>query len=360
MEQKKAGIPLVALIIFFALIVGIIITCLIILSTKKTSNDSQKIKLSSENTVENAIVNDIEPDPVVEEPEEGKEMKVNTQEVINPYRLCGNGDTAAKYAIYANGDFTSGDANEELKLKIAFSQFSEEEKNAGKIEKAKVEEKLKNVFGTADGVTMKTIVMFEDNNFRNDYSVISYDYDQGTETFTVKKSSVENQDPSFVTEIVDKAVSYSDRLEIYVTPLYVQVTDYTKDNATSKAYSVYAGYNFSTYSFDNLLIPVRKEDYMNHFKSGDSLDIDGIDYPVLKDQISKNRADKLDISALQQYKYILNKVDDKYVLSSFVKVTPATEAKQKKKTNQNQNQNNGQAGENQVTTDTKQENKTEN
>lgn len=350
MEPKKAGIPLVALIIFFALIIGIIVTCLIILSTKKTSNDTQKIKLSSENETQNAIVNDIEPDPI-DVPEEGKEISVNSQDVINPYKLAGNYDTAAKYAMYANGDFTSGDANEELKLKIAFSQFTDDEKNSGTISKASVEEKLKNVFGTADGVTMKTVVMFEDNNFRNDYGIISYDYDQASESFTVKKSSVDNPDPSFITEIVNKAVSYSDRLEIYVTPIYVQVTDYHKDNATTKAYAVYAGYNFSSLAFDNLLIPVRKEDYMNHFKSGDSLDIDGIDYDVFRDQISKNRQDKLDISSLQQYKYILNKVDDKYVLASFVKVTPATEVKEKK------NQNN-QTGGNETNANTVEENQT--
>ena len=42
MEQKKPGIPLVALIIFFVLIIGIIVTCLIIISTKPSDGEPQR------------------------------------------------------------------------------------------------------------------------------------------------------------------------------------------------------------------------------------------------------------------------------------------------------------------------------
>jgi len=336
MEQKKAGIPLIALVIFFALIVGIIATCLIILSTNKTSNDTKQIQLSSNTTEpQNAIVNDIEPDPVVEE--EGKEVNVNTADVINPYKLAGNYDTAAKYAMYANGDFTSGDANVELKLKIAFAQFTNDELSSGTVTKASVEEKLKKVFGSADGVTMQTVTMFSDYNFKTDYPIISFDYDQASESFKVVKSTVENTDPTFITEVVNKAVSYSDRLEIYVTPLYIQVTDYHKDNANSKAYSIYSAYNFSTQAFDKLLIPVLKEDYVNAFTSGDTLDIDGLNYTNLRDQIEKNGKIKVDIGTLQQYKYILAKNGENYTLSSFVKVTPETERKDKPQENKEEN-----------------------
>lgn len=321
MEQKKPGIPLVALIIFFALIIGIIITCLIILSTRKTENNDTTLKLSSEeNTVQNAVVNNIEEPPVEDV---GTEISLTDEAVINAYKLTGNYDVAAKFAIYQNGNFTKDSMNETLKLKLALAQLGADEIVAGTISKARVEECLVKVFGTAENVAMQSVVLFNDYNFKTEYSVLAFEYNEQEQIFTVTKSQLEeNPDPSLVSEVVNKAISYNDRLEIYVTPIYVQVTDTTLEGATIKAYSLYSGYDFANQSFSDLLIAIRKEDYYNAFISGDTLDIDKFNYQNLSANIINNRADKLDIATLQQYKYTLTKSGEGYVLSSFEKVVP--------------------------------------
>ena len=309
MEQKKAGIPLVALIIFFALIVGIIITCLIILSTRKPSDNGGQLKLTSDNTTtndeQNAVVNNIEEKPGTTE-ETGTEVSLTEASVINAYALAGNRDTSAKFAIYQNGDFNLSSANEVLKLKLAFAQLSADELASGTIPKAKVEEKLTKVFGTAEGVKMQTVVLFSDYNYKTNYKIVSFDYN----------------DPSLVTEVVNKAISYPSKLEIYVTPMFIQTTDYTNEGATTKAYSLYSGYDFANQTFNDLLIAVKKEDYYNALVSGDTLDIDKFNYKNLSSNIAKNRKDSLDIKTLQQYKYTFTKNNDQYTLTSFEKVKP--------------------------------------
>lgn len=324
MEQKKAGIPLVALIIFFALIVGIIITCLIILSTRKPSEGGGQLKLTSDNTTgdeQNAVVNNIEEKPGTTE-ETGTEVSLTEASVINAYALAGNRDTSAKFAIYQNGDFNLSSANEVLKLKLAFAQLSADELASGTIPKAKVEEKLTKVFGTAEGVKMQTVVLFSDYNYKTNYKIVSFDYNEQTQAFSVNKQSIDISDPSLVTEVVNKAISYPSKLEIYVTPMFIQTTDYTNEGATTKAYSLYSGYDFANQTFNDLLIAVKKEDYYNALVSGDTLDIDKFNYKNLSSNIAKNRKDSLDIKTLQQYKYTFTKNNDQYTLTSFEKVKP--------------------------------------
>ncbi len=325
MEQKKAGIPLVALIIFFALIVGIIITCLIILSTRKPSDNGGQLKLTSDNTTtndeQNAVVNNIEEKPGTTE-ETGTEVSLTEASVINAYALAGNRDTSAKFAIYQNGDFNLSSANEVLKLKLAFAQLSADELASGTIPKAKVEEKLTKVFGTAEGVKMQTVVLFSDYNYKTNYKIVSFDYNEQNQAFSVNKQSIDISDPSLVTEVVNKAISYPSKLEIYVTPMFIQTTDYTNEGATTKAYSLYSGYDFANQTFNDLLIAVKKEDYYNALVSGDTLDIDKFNYKNLSSNIAKNRKDSLDIKTLQQYKYTFTKNNDQYTLTSFEKVKP--------------------------------------
>lgn len=322
MEQKKPGIPLVALIIFFVLIIGIIVTCLIILSTNSSSDVPQRNLYGNTNTnkTENAVVNNIEQPPAEQENETGTDVPLTDESVINAYKLAGNYNVPAKYAIYQNGDFTSENISEVLKLKIAFAQLSDEELNSGSVTKARVDECLTKVFGTAEGVNMQTVTLFDDFNFKPGYDISSFDYDAQTETFTIRRQGIQNDDPCLVTEIVNKAVSYSDRLEIYVTPMYIKTEDRVIDGATIKGYTLASVYDFQNQTFTDELISVRKEDYYNYFISGDTLDIDRYNYGLISQTIQEQRQDKLDIATLQQYKYTFTKNGDNYVLSSFAKV----------------------------------------
>ena len=338
MEQKKPGIPLVALIIFFVLIIGIIVTCLIIISTKRSDGEPQR-KLYGNNTneTENAVVNNIEEPPTDPSEEDGTEVNLNDSSVINAYKLAGNYNVPAKYAIYQNGDFSTDNINEILKLKIAFAQLSEEELNAGSITKARVEECLTLVFGSSEGVNMQTVTMFDDYNFKPGYDISSFDYDAQTETFNVRRQGIQNDDPCLVTEIVNKAISYTDKLEIYVTPMYIKTTDATIDGANVKVYTLTSSYDFQNQTFTDDLISIRKEDYYNSIISGDTLDIDRYNYDLLSTTIKTNRQDQLDIATLQQYKYTFTKNGENYILSSFEKVVVGDESSDE---NNNENNNN--------------------
>ena len=192
--------------------------------------------------------------------------------------------------------------------------------NSGSVTKARVDECLTQVFGTAEGVNMQTVTLFDDFNFKPGYDISSFDYDAQTETFTIRRQGIQNDDPCLVTEIVNKAVSYSDRLEIYVTPMYIKTEDRVIDGATIKGYTLASGYDFQNQTFTDELISVRKEDYYNYFISGDTLDIDRYNYGLISQTIQEQRQDKLDIATLQQYKYTFTKNGDNYVLSSFAKV----------------------------------------
>lgn len=330
MEQKKPGIPLVALIIFFVLIIGIIVTCLIILSTNSSDSGPQRNLYgnATSNETGNAVVNNIEEPPVEPGNETGTDVPLTDESVINAYKLAGNYNVPAKYSIYQNGDFSSDNINEVLKLKIAFAQLADEELNSGSIPKSRVEECLNLVFGTAEGVNMQTVTLFDDFNFKPGYDIASFDYDAQTETFTIRRQGIQNDDPCLVTEIVNKAVSYSDRLEIYVTPMYIKTEDRVIDGATIKGYTLASGYDFQNQTFTDELISVRKEDYYNYFISGDTLDIDKYNYGLLSQTISEKRQDKLDIATLQQYKYTFTKNGENYVLSSFEKVVATEESNQ--------------------------------
>lgn len=337
MEPKKAGIPLVALIIFFALIIGIIVVCIGILLTRGTKEPNTGLKLASNDTNtgdgQNAVVNNIEEPPVEDT---GTDLQLSDSKAIEAYRLAGNYDTAAKFAIYQNGPFASDNINEVLKLRLAFAQLTDEELSGDSIPKSKIEENLVKVFGTAEGVNMQTVVMFTDYNFKTDYKIISFDYNSQTETFTINKSTLNSTDPSLVREIVNKATIFNDEsIEIYVTPLFIQTTDYTNEGATTKAYSLYSKYDFPNQQFTDLLIPVLKEDYYNAFVSGDELDIDKFNYESLHTNILKQN---IDIATLPQYKYKFVKNGDNYNLQSFELVsseTPSTEGGTENTTSEN-------------------------
>ena len=98
MERRK-GIPLVALVIFIALLVAIILTCVIILGANK--NDKQNKETQTQAIGEQT--------PPPEEPEdvtlESEDLINADQDVRDAYKLTGNGKTYAKYALYSSGGF---------------------------------------------------------------------------------------------------------------------------------------------------------------------------------------------------------------------------------------------------------------
>lgn len=127
MERRK-GIPLVALVIFIALLVAIILTCVIILGSNKPSKPVTTNQQASQIQ---------EPEP--QEIEEKIEDELTDESIINSdsdvqdaYKLIGNNKTYAKYAIYNSSGFDIDEENisNDLKLQLAMSQVTNSDMDA--------------------------------------------------------------------------------------------------------------------------------------------------------------------------------------------------------------------------------------
>ena len=127
--ERKRGIPLVALIIFIALLVAVILTCVIIFSTHKNNGQSQPVDVVQ--TEEPVVTEEPEEeDKLIASYEDEKELN-NDVDVQNAYKTVGNNKTFAKYEIYQTGGFDTEKDNlsNEFKLILAFSQITNEDMN---------------------------------------------------------------------------------------------------------------------------------------------------------------------------------------------------------------------------------------
>ena len=154
MERRK-GIPLVALVIFIALLVAIILTCVIILGANK--NDKQNRETQTQAIGEQT--------PPPEEPEdvtlESEDLINADQDVRDAYKLTGNGKTYAKYALYSSGGFdeTKNNTKNNLKLKLAMAQVSNSDMDKSSttksIPKDKITEYTKKIFSNIENLEYK-------------------------------------------------------------------------------------------------------------------------------------------------------------------------------------------------------------
>ena len=156
MERRK-GIPLVALVIFIALLVAIILTCVIILGANK--NDKQNKETQTQAIGEQT--------PPPEEPEdvtlESEDLINADQDVRDAYKLTGNGKTYAKYALYSSGGFdeTKNNTKNNLKLKLAMAQVSNSDMDKSSttksIPKDKITEYTKKIFSNIENLEYKDL-----------------------------------------------------------------------------------------------------------------------------------------------------------------------------------------------------------
>lgn len=314
MERRK-GIPLIALIIFVALLVAIIVTCVIILRSNKNKKTNSSI-------LENVTpANTVQPDEHEEDNGEEitseKDLNSNTT-VKEAYKSTGNKKTFAKYAIYLTGGFNADENNitDEMKLQLAMAQVTAQDMDSSTASKAVsgavIEKYIGKIFESNTAEFKDFSLYNSDTNFTSKYKTIGYTYDSSSKLYEVKENDIEEEYPPEITEVVTKAIIYNNKVEIFVKPLYV--LPFYSEEVSGMACALYKNYDFSykDFSDDYLLQAFTYKDYENTLKSSYNGDIDEFNYS----EISKY----VDLNSIDEYKYTFNLLDGEYKLHSFEKV----------------------------------------
>lgn len=323
MERKK-GIPLVALIIFVALLVAIILTCIIILGANKNKKNNNNPEVSPVTQVPETT-----PEPV--EDETGEEITsedyINNDSTIkDAYKLTGNQKTYAKYAIYSSGGFDSDNNNikNELKLQLAVAQVTnqdmDKESSTKSVGKDKIEGYVKKIFEDSS-VDLKDFSLYNsDTTFTREYRTIGYKYNDNTESYEVQESDVEEDYPPEITEVITKAVKYNSKLEIYVKPIFIR--PFFSDDINDMGCELFNEYDFSLRDFpeENALGAFVYSEFEKVLKSDYNSDLDGYNYSSVEKYV--------DLNAIDEYKYTFTKDKDGFKLKSFERASFVPEKKQ--------------------------------
>lgn len=315
MERRK-GIPLVALVIFIALLVAIILTCVIILESNKKNKPKERNEQISEN-----------PEPTQQVVEEKIEDELINESVINSdtdvqkaYKLLGNNKAFAKYAIYSSYGFDvdKNNLSNELKLQLAMAQVTNADMDTQSSKKAVskdvIEGYITEIFGDSSDIEYEDFSLYNsDNNFAEQYKTIGYEYKKDTGNYEVIENDVTEEEPSEIPELITKVVKYNTKIEIYVKPIFIQtIYDVDEDRYLR---SLFTDYNFQAKQFTSInnIMMITNDDYKNVLKSNYQPDIDKLNYK----EVNQN----IDLNQLSDYKYTLIKTEDGYNLKSFEKIT---------------------------------------
>ena len=318
--KRKKGIPLVALVIFIALLVAIILTCVIILGSNKNNKSDEPLISNSPNSGQEE--NEPSVDDEVGEEITSEDLINSDNDIKDAYKLAGNKKTFAKYAVYASGGFDQDNDNirNELKLQLAMAQVTnsdmDKEGSTKSVSKDKIDEYAQKVF--KDGVVeYKDFSLFDsDTNFIDEYKTIGYTYNKNTANYEVQESDVEESNPPEVTEIITKAVKYNSKIEVYVKPIFID--PFFSEQINAMGCQLFSEYDFQTKDFvdDSVLTAFSYTDYEESLRTDSSEDADGYVYDTVSQYV--------DLNKIKDYKYTFIKTDDGYKLKSFEELKSRT------------------------------------
>lgn len=327
MERRK-GIPLVALVIFIALLVAVILTCVIILSNNKNKNrSSQQI---GEQPSPNTPVVTSTPKPSEETLIESitDEGQLNeSEEVKKAFETVGNKKTFAKYAIYNSGGFDTDNNNlsNELKLTLALAQITNEDmdkdSSTKSVSKSIIENYAQKIFKESDDINYESVELFNnDQNFITNNRISGYIYDQETDKYKVREEDVTEEQPSTISEIIMRADIYENKIELYVRPLFLKTFIYQDEEGNEElAVSINYNYDFQIQDFKDNALNCLYSQYESELLSSYNRDIDGFIYKNI------SNVEQLDFNLLNEYKYTLYKEDGNYKIKSFELMTKESE-----------------------------------
>ena len=186
------------------------------------------------------------------------------------------------------------------------------ESSTKSVSKDKVQEYADNIFEDST-LEYKDFSLYDsDTNFTDEYKTIGYTYNKTTANYEVQENDVEEDTPPEVTEVITKAVKYSDKIEIYVKPIFIQ--PFFSDEINAKGCQLLSNYDFQMKEFpeDAGLKAFSYSDYENALRTTANQDIDGYIYSAISKYV--------DLNQIQDYKYTFTKVDDEFKLKSFEKI----------------------------------------
>ena len=341
---KRRGIPLIAMIIFFALIIGIIITCIIILSTQSGKSSTSQIQFSSSNTSGNTSSNDnqVMQNAIVSNNDdgEGEEISLTDSDVYNTFKLVGNQNTFAKYAIYQKGEISEDNLSNELKLKLALSMVKDSEievnGNIKYISEDTVTGYLKDIFGNASNISFVDIELFNDSNFSEQYNIDRYVYNDDKKAYEIVEIGITEKDTRLINDVIEKAIRYDNKIELYVVPVFSKTFQY---GSNGTVYQLFGAYNFSTKEFEDSYKFSSGEDFVvtaDTFENNILLNssTDGYSYDTLKANVGN-------FSSFQRYKYVFRKDSSsgKYYFESFEKAEETSDNNTTNNNNRSTNTN---------------------
>ena len=186
------------------------------------------------------------------------------------------------------------------------------ESSTKSVSKDKVQEYADKIFEDSN-IEFKDFSLYDsDTNFTDKYKTIGYTYNKTTANYEVQENDVEEDTPPEVTEVITKAVKYSDKIEIYVKPIFIQ--PFFSEEINANGCQLLSDYDFQMKEFpeDAGLKAFSYSDYENALRTTANQDIDGYVY----NSISKY----VDLNQIQDYKYTFTKVDGEFKLKAFEKI----------------------------------------
>ena len=320
--ERKRGIPLVALIIFIALLVAVILTCVIIFSTHKNNGQSTPVDVAQ--TEEPTVTEEPEEeDKLIASYEDEKDLN-NDVDVQNAYKTVGNNKTFAKYEMYQTGGFDTekDQLSNDFKLILAFSQITNEDMNKDSGTKSisvdTIEKYAQKIFEESDDINYTDVNLYHgDPNYTEQYKISGYVYDEEANLYKVKEEDVTEEKPSLITEVMTRADVYTNKVEIYVRPIYINSFYYDSDEDNIHDYisSIYYTYNYQTQEYGKHAFMSLYSDFEQQTMSSMVKDLDGYSYNSI------SNVDVLDFNQLEEYKYTLVKKDGDYKIKSFERLT---------------------------------------
>lgn len=313
MERRK-GIPLVALVIFVALLVAIILTCVIILGANKKNKGNNQNQIA---TPDASNETQTSPEPVEDEEGtviENEDIMNADSDIAEAYKIAGNGKTFAKYAIYSSGGFDTERNNlkNDLKLQLAMAQVTNSDMDktstTKSVPKEKVQEYASKILEENESIEYKDFSLYSsDTNFTEAYKTVGYVYNEEKDAYDVQENDVTEDTPSEITEVITKVVKYNSKIEIYVKPLFIQTFYSTEINGMGC--EIFGDYNFQAKEYEDSFIAIAYSDYDGILKSEYNKDLDKYKY----EEVASN----IDLNQITEYKYTFTKSDDGYKIKSF-------------------------------------------
>ena len=312
--KKKVNLStLVCVIIIFLLVIALMVVCYFGFLKKDESTNSTTTNVISN---QNITTNEEKTNKIVDETktnkEKGEELSLNNNEVKNIVKKFNFGFLS--HSIYKVGDFNVSNIPNDLVLRLGWHNIKDEDRTLNtytlqeKTNKDILAKSIKNIFGNN--------VKYQDKSFRyadvEKFSVYAtgdvYYNNDGNYNSTHFQGG--GATCPFVYEQVQKVIKSNDEIKLYVKAGFVDTS--VLENGEIK-YQFYKNYNFNRDEFENKLITVKEDDFIDEAIN------DNDDYIQLSLKTHNSISSIIDKLDTYVYTFTLDKDSGEYYFTAFNK-----------------------------------------